>query len=170
MAAEEPGDSARQHAIAEPVAGPVGVGIGTVVDAIADHHVEVARHQRIDHRAHAVEVVGGVAVDHHVHVGLDVREHAPRDIALAGQRHVRDPRAVGPRHTGGVVGGVVVEHVDLRLGQHIPKLGDHLRDGERLVEAGNDRGDAQRRDRRVGRDGRSRGAARGCGLRRRRQG
>ena len=51
--------------------------------------------QAVDHLRRGGGVVGAVAVDQHIDVGLDVGEHAAHDIALALQRLAADDRAGG---------------------------------------------------------------------------
>ena len=75
------GDKAGQ----QPVAGAVAQAIGRLlaIDPDRADHVEPLGHELADHRARARRVVGGVAVDQHVDVGLDIGEHAPHHAALA---------------------------------------------------------------------------------------
>ncbi len=86
--------------------------------------------------------VGVVAVDHEVVVGVDVAQHLAHDVALALAALHLDRGPVGARDVAGAVGGVVVVHVDGRLGQHAPEVVDHLGDGHRFVVAGYDDGHA----------------------------
>ena len=88
---EDARDESGQHAIAGAVARPVGRLLA--VDAHRHDHVERAFDQPRDHLARARRVVGRVAVDQHVHVRVDVGEHAPHHVALALMRS----RAAPPR-------------------------------------------------------------------------
>ena len=104
------------------------------------HHVETAFDQARDQGAHAAGVVGGVAVDQHVDVGLDVGEHPPHHVALALVALAPDHRAGGAGDLQGAVGGVVVVDVDRGLGQLGAETGDHSGDGGFFVEAGDQHG------------------------------
>ena len=57
-----------------------------LIDAEANHHVEMFGEQLFDHGRRARRIVGGVAVDHHIDVGIDVGEHPPDHMALALMR------------------------------------------------------------------------------------
>ena len=83
----------------QPVAGAMAGAIAPppAIDPRRHHHVEAIFHQARDHGAHARRVVGGVAVDQHVDVGLDVGEHAPHHVALALVRLAPDHRTGGAR-------------------------------------------------------------------------
>ena len=63
------------------------------MDTAADHHIEPIVEQPRDHLAHARRVIGRVAVDQHIDVGFDVREHPPHDIAFALAGLAEDVRA-----------------------------------------------------------------------------
>ena len=80
-AAEDMGDEAGQQPIAGAMAGAIGRLLA--IDAACHHHVEPFRDELVDHRRRARRVVGRVAVDQHVNIGLDVVEHAPHHVALA---------------------------------------------------------------------------------------
>ena len=137
--AEGPGDDGGQQPVAEPVSGPVGlldIGGARAVD-----HVEVVFAQPLDHGRRGSGVVGGVPVHQQVDFGIDVGEHPPHHVALALQRLGTDHGAGGLRLLGGAVGGVVVVHVDGRVGQHPAEIGDHGTDGHLLVVAGDKNGD-----------------------------
>jgi hypothetical protein len=123
------------------VATAIGLDVLAIVLARAHDHVEVVLHQQIDHLGQSGQVVGRIAIDHDVDVGLHVREHAAHHIALAAQPHAGDPCAGGAGHGCGVVGRGVVEDVHLGLRQVRAEGVDHLPDGQGFVVAGDDRGD-----------------------------
>ncbi len=95
--------------------GPVG-GL-VLLDAQSDHHVEVLVDQRIDHSRRRGGVIGRVAVDQQIDVGLDIGKHPPDHVALALAAFAADfgtgREGAGP----GAVGGVVVVDVDPGIGQ-----------------------------------------------------
>jgi hypothetical protein len=140
-AAEQRRHAAREQLVAETVAGPVSRALRR--DPRADHHVEPVRDERLHEHRRRGRVVGTVAVDHHVHVGLDVREHPPDHVALAPVRHRAHRRARGARDAHRVVGRVVVEYVDAGVGQRPPEIVDDLADRDRLVVARHEHGDVQ---------------------------
>ena len=86
-------------------------------------------------RPGARRVVGGVAVDQHVDVGVDVGEHAPHHAALALVLLAPDDGAGLGRRLDGAVGGIVVVDVDAGLRQRRAEIGHDLADGGLLVVA-----------------------------------
>jgi len=108
-------------------------------------HVHPLGLEQLDHPRRGRRVVGVVAVGQHVHVGLDVGEHPANDVALALQRLAAHHRAGLRRPGGGAVGGVVVVDVDGRAGQRGTEVAHDLADGDGLVEAGQQHGDARGR-------------------------
>ncbi len=60
-------------------------------------------------------IIGAVAIDHQIHIGIDVGEHAAHDVALAGTRLEHDFGTGLTGDVGGVVGGAIVEDDDARL-------------------------------------------------------
>ena len=89
--AENGGDEARQQPVAGAVAAPIGRILA--VDAGGDDHVAMVLDQVADHGRRARRVIGRVAVDQHVNVGIHVGEHAPHDIAFALVRFAAHERA-----------------------------------------------------------------------------
>ena len=73
--------------------------------------------QHVDHAPRARRVVGAVAVDEHIHLGLDVREHAAHDVAFALEGFAADDGAGLRGALARGVARVVVVDVDRRLGQ-----------------------------------------------------
>ena len=59
------------------------IGAGLRVDPRAVDEIERLLAHRRDQRGRSLEIVGVVAVDHDVDVGVDVGEHAPDHVALA---------------------------------------------------------------------------------------
>jgi hypothetical protein len=125
------------------MAGAVGGGL-LVVLAHPEHVVVRARDQGVDHLGQVGRLVGVVAVDHHVDVGVDVGEGAPDDVALAG--HVllaHDGTGLGGA-AGGLIARAVVIDIDRDARDGGLEIADDLRDGDLLVVAGNDRSDPGR--------------------------
>ena len=83
------------------VAGAVGGDL--LIDAVADNHIEPVGQQTVDHAPRARRVIGRVAIDQHVDVGLDVSEHAPDHEALALAAFLEHLGAGGARHGDGIV-------------------------------------------------------------------
>jgi hypothetical protein len=110
-ASEEPRDETGEEAVAHAMAGAVGGALP--VDAAPDHHVELVPGEAGDHLGRARRRVGVVAIDEHVDIGLDVREHPANDLSLALRRHVPHLGAGCPGGLDGCVARVVVEDVDL---------------------------------------------------------
>ena len=81
--------------------GPVG-GLG-LVDAKPHHHVEMIRQQQLDHARRAGGVVGRVAVDQQVDIGIDIGEHPPHHMTLALAAFAAHLGARLARHRGGTV-------------------------------------------------------------------
>jgi hypothetical protein len=132
---------AAQHAVAESmsgaVCGPVPGGAGP------GDHVEASVDQAPDHLGSRTGVVGIVAVDQHVDVRFDVREHPPDDVALAQQGLPPDPRPRLLGHLCGPVGGRVVVDPHDGAGQGRAEVLDHLGDGRLFVEARDQDGDVE---------------------------
>src|SRR5690606_20554133 len=103
-----------------------------------------ARDQGVDHVGQVGRLVGVVAVDHHVDIGIDIGEGAADDVALA--------RDVLLAHYGtgfggalrGAIARAVVVDVDRDAGNGGLEVADDLGDGDLLVVAGNDRRDPGR--------------------------
>jgi len=84
-----------------------------------------------------------VAIDHQVHVGFHVGEHAAHHVALARQRHAMHLRAGGLGDGIRLIMRGVVEHMHLRVRQAGAKIGHHLGDGRRFVAARYQHGNAR---------------------------
>ena len=125
-APEHVGDEAGQQPVAGAMTGAIGRLV--LVDAGGDHHVEPLVDQLRDHAARARRVVGGVAIDQHVDVGLDVGEHAPDHVAFALVRLAAHHGAGGARDLDGAVGRIVVVDIDGGVRQRGAKIGDNLGD------------------------------------------
>ena len=69
----------------EPVAAAMAATIGRrlAIDPGGNHHIQPLFDELGDHRRRARRIVGRVAVDQHVDVGLDVIEHPPHHVTLA---------------------------------------------------------------------------------------
>ena len=104
------------------MAGPIGRLY--LVDALADHHVEVFAHELLDHARRARRIIGRIAIDQHIDIGVDVGEHAPHHIALALAAFAAHLGAGRPRDLDGAVGRIVVVDIDLRRGQRAREIGD----------------------------------------------
>ncbi len=142
LLAEHGGDEAGERAVAELVAATVGGAI--LADARRHHHVG-AGGELADQFGQAGGVVGGVAVDQHEDVGVDIAEHAAHDMALALAGLAHHDGAGRARSLAGAVGRIVVVDVDHGAGQRGVKIANHLRDGRGLVVAGDEYGNAARR-------------------------
>src|SRR6185312_10251403 len=139
-AAEHVGDEAGQEPVAGAMAGAVG-GLG-LLDARAHDHVAAVPDQAGDQARRARRVVGGVAVDQDVDVGLDVGEHAAHDKALALPRLAEHLGAGRARHRDRVVGRVVVVDEDRGGRQRRAEVAHDPRDRDGLVVARHQHGDA----------------------------
>ena len=54
-----------------------------LIDAQAYHHVKTLVHELLDHAGGARGIVGRVAIDQDIDIGIDVGEHSPHHMALA---------------------------------------------------------------------------------------
>ena len=116
----------------EPVGGVL------LVEPDRRHHVEALGDQPGDHRPCARRVVGGVAIDQHVDVGLDIGEHPAHHVALALVRLTAHVRAGCPRNLGRAIARVVVVDVDGGMRQRRPEAPDDVGNGGFLVVAGHE--------------------------------
>ena len=91
--------------------------------------------QRVDHARRARRIIGRVAIDQHVDVGIDIGEHAPHHMALALAALAAHLGAGRARHLDGAIRRIVVVDEDLGRRQRLAKIGDHGRDRGFLVEA-----------------------------------
>ena len=104
----------------------------------ADHHVEVFVEQLVHQPPDRSGVVGGIAVDHHIDIGVDIGEHPPDNVPLAAQRDVDH---LGAGRTGNIcrpVGRSIIKYVNVDLRHRCLEISDDLLDRRSLVEAGND--------------------------------
>lgn len=102
--------------------------------AVADYHV-VAFEHLIHHGRRRICRVCVVAIRHDVHIGVNVFKHGADYVAFALARLLADNRSLGCRDFGSAVGGVVVVHVDVGIGQRCFEVAYHLADGDFLVIA-----------------------------------
>ena len=131
---EQRGGQPGQQLVAEDMSRSIGGGLG--MDAPGGQKVDAFGHQLLDHVGRGGGVIGVVAIDQHIHIGLDVGEHAAHDIALA--------LALFTAHHGPGLGGagngavtaVVVIDIDGGAGQGGAEVRHHLGDGGFLVVAG----------------------------------
>ena len=107
---------------------------------VSDHHI-VAFEDLVHHGRGCVRGVGVVAVGHDVHVGVDVFEHGANHVALALTWLLADDGAFAGGDFRRAVGGVVVVHVDVGIGQRGFEIAHHLADGDFLVVTGKKHGD-----------------------------
>ena len=142
MGAEDPGCQAVEGLVAGLVPGPVGALL-LHVTANAQHMIVRALEKSRDHGGQSSGVVGVVAVNHDIDVGLDVGEGPTDHVALALALLATDDGASGGRDLGGAVGGVVVVDVDAHRGNGRQKVGDDLPDRTLLVVARDDRCDVE---------------------------
>ena len=125
------------------MAAPIG-GLD-LIDAKAHHHIETIRHQRIDHARGAGGVVGGIAVDQNIDIGVDVGEHAPDHMTLALAAFAAHLGAGLARHRHGTIRRIVVVNEYPGRWQHLAKIGNDGGDGGLLVEARHQNGNPHRR-------------------------
>ncbi len=138
--AEDGAHRAGQRPVAEAMAAPVG-GDG-FAHADPRHHVQPLLQQHRHHLGGGPRVVGVVAIDQHVHIGLDIGESAADDVALALPRLGAQLGTGRARRLGGGVTRVVVEHDDPRVRQGGPEIRHHPADRHCLVITGDHHGDA----------------------------
>ena len=100
---EEESDQGVEHLIALSMAGAV-CRVVLVVNAAAQYVIEVFTYQKVDHFGCSGSIVGVVAVDHHVNVGIDVCECATHNIALALTSFLADDCTGSLRNLSGTVG------------------------------------------------------------------
>lgn len=134
MRIEQAVDGTADQPVAEVVEGPLvllEVGGG---EPVADDHVVAVEHLG-HHGGCRVGRVGVVAVGHDVHVRVDVLEHGPDHVALALAGLAAHDGTRVPGDLGGVVGAVVVVHVDGRARQRGPEVAHHIADRDLLVVA-----------------------------------
>ena len=127
------------------MAGPVGGD--RLVDAKAHHHVEVVVDQRVDHARGARGVIGRIAIDQHIDVGIDIGEHAPDHMPLALAALAAHDGAGAARDIDGAVLRIVVVDENFGGRQRFAKIGNDGRDGGFLVEARHQNRNSQRRRR-----------------------
>ena len=114
------------------------IGLGRRGDALAGDHIEAVRQQMGDELLRLPGFIGVVAVDEHVNVGFDIREHAADDVSFTLQAFVPDNCAGGLRHADRVVGRVIVVDVYSALGQRRTKVLHDLSYSAALVETGDE--------------------------------
>ncbi len=105
------------------------------------YHVELVLDQVTHHGGRGIGIVGIIAIDQHIDIRLYVGEHATHHVALALEAFAAHHGSGIPRDAARVIGGVVVVHVDGRVGQAGAEPCDHLRHGEFLIVARNQNGD-----------------------------
>ena len=134
---EQPG----HHPVAQHM--PAPIRLRGLMDARADHHIELlvehARHQL----GRARRLVGRVAVRHDIEVGIDVGEHPADDRALALDALGADHRARRARDLDGAVAAIVVVDVDRGRRQRRAELRHRPRDRRLFVVARQQDGDGR---------------------------
>ena len=91
--------------------------------------VELMFQQTLDQVGRSCRVVGIVAIDKYIDVGVYVREHAPDHIALTLKIFAADDGAGLLGAFGALVGGIVVVNVDPRIWDRGAEVRHHLGDG-----------------------------------------
>ena len=119
------------------------LAVRAVGEPVADGHVGSVVEERRKELAHGFGGVGVVPVDHDVVICVNVAQHLTHDVALTLSRLGPHHGPVRPRDVGRAVGGVVVVHVDGRLGQFSSEVVDDLGDGYCLVVARYQDGDGR---------------------------
>jgi len=133
-----------QHDVAPGMPTPIGPLVGGL--AQADHHVMPIKHL-LHQQGRARRVVGRITIDHEVHIGFDVRELTPHHIALAAQLYRPHDRTGLASTLCRGIGGLVVEHIDIRIGQGRPHARHHFGDSQLLVVTGDKHGNSWSRHR-----------------------
>ena len=126
------------------MAASIRAGIGRNAPPV--HHIESVVEQPRYEIARCKGIVGVVAVDQHVDVRLDIREHAAHHVALTLLRFAPNDRSGRCGLRSGIVGRIIVVDVDDRARQRRAEIRDDARDRAGLVETRN-----QDRDGRVAR-------------------
>ena len=114
-----------------------------LVAAAADDHVEIILQHGRDHARRGGGFVGRVAIGHDIDVGVDVREHAAHDMALALLADTPDDRAGGGGELTAAVAAVIVEHINVGMRQGSAEVLHRLHDGAGFIIAGQKDGDAR---------------------------
>ncbi len=134
-------DHPAHQVVAETVEGTLVLFlVAAVGDAVAHRHVRLVLGQRTQKLRRAFGGVGVVAVHHEVVAGLDFAEHLAHHVALALARLMGHDSPRFRRQAGGVVGRVVVVHVNPCQRQHSAEIGHHLGNGDFFVVTGNENG------------------------------
>ena len=120
------------------------IGLLALRNAPGTDHVEALLDQGGDQAGGAGGIVGAVAIDQDIGVGLDVGEHAPHHRALALARLAPDDGPRLARHGDRAVGRIVVEDMDGRARQRGAKGRHDGSDRDLLVVTGNQDGDTSR--------------------------
>ena len=131
--AEQPGQYAGQHRIAETVA----TAIRRLHFRLArpDDHVELFFPEPFDQLGGGGMIIGRVAIGHDIDVGLDIGEHAADHIALALHPFGTDHGTSGARNLYGAVAAVIVIDIDDGARQRRTETRDRLSDRGFLVIA-----------------------------------
>ncbi|MDT4878444.1 hypothetical protein FQZ97_1140430 [compost metagenome] len=84
------------------------------IDSLAHAHRHVLSVQdRLHQLGRARSGVRVVAVNHHVHIRLDVGKHAAHHVPFTSETHRAHMGAGFARQRRGAVGGGIVEHIDI---------------------------------------------------------
>ena len=121
---EEEADQRVEHLIALGVAGAVG-GVVLVVNAAAQDVIKVFTNQQINHFGGGGSIVGIVAIDHDVNIGIDVGEGTTHNISLTLASFLADDCTGCGSNFSGAIRRVVVVNVDFNSGNCILQVRDN---------------------------------------------
>jgi len=111
---------------------PISALIGGLTQA--DHHVVPIQHL-LHQQGRAWRMVRRITIDHEVHIGFDIRELTPYHITLAAQLYRPHDRTGLASTLCRGIGGLVVEHIDIRIRQGRPHARHHFGDSQFFVVA-----------------------------------
>ena len=120
------------------------IGRLLLVDPQSHDHVEMLGHEPLDHAWRARRIIGGVAIDQHVDVGIDIGKHSPDHMAFALPPLAAHLGAGRARDLDGAILRIVVIDVDGRRRQRLLEVPDHGGDGRLLIVAGHQHCDPHR--------------------------
>ena len=142
MGPEDPGGQAVEGLVTGLVARAVGALLLHVTANAQDVVIGPLQEGR-DHAGQGGGVVGVIAVDHDVDIGLDIGEGPTDHVALALALLAPNDGTGGRRDLGGAIGRAVVIDEDAHRGNGRQEVGDDLRDRALLVVARDDRCDIE---------------------------
>src|SRR6267142_3810986 len=85
-------------------------------------HVELMVDQHLDEHCNGCRMIGAIAVNEYIDVGVDISKHPSNYVAFALQRFHTDDSTSRSRHFYGVVRRVIVIDIDLGRGKRDPEV------------------------------------------------